>query len=111
MALQGATALLPPGAPQQEAQQIENKHGGLGEGAEERFVVVLPLEDVLERRSAEKRSGWYVLVYWYCSGFQSVFKLKLVTVVSSDEATQMTSTSNRITTPRAMRRRWAAALP
>lgn len=43
-------ALLPPGPPQQEAQQVQDKHGGLGEGAEERLVVLLPLEYVLERR-------------------------------------------------------------
>ncbi len=45
---QSAGALLPPGPPQQEAQQIEHKHGGLGECAEEGFVVLLSFEDVLQ---------------------------------------------------------------
>lgn len=36
---------------------------------------------------------------------------KVLTEVSSDEATQMTSTSRSITTPRAIRLRWAAELP
>lgn len=44
---QGASALLPPGPPQQETQQVQHKHGGLGECAEEGFVVLLSLEDVL----------------------------------------------------------------
>lgn len=42
-----AGALLPPGTPQQETQQVQHKHGGLGERAEEGFVVLLPLENVL----------------------------------------------------------------
>lgn len=45
--LDGAGALLPPGPPQQETQQVEHEHGGLGESAEEGLVVVLSLEDVL----------------------------------------------------------------
>ena len=36
---------------------------------------------------------------------------KVLTEVSSEEATQMTSTSRSITTPRAIRLRWAAELP
>lgn len=50
-AFQGAGALLPPGPPQQEAQQVQHKHGGLGECAEEGFVVVLSLENVLREES------------------------------------------------------------
>lgn len=53
---QSASALLPPGPPQQEAQQIEYKHGGLGECAEEGFVVLLSLENVLWEESTG-RSG------------------------------------------------------
>lgn len=36
---------------------------------------------------------------------------KVLTEVSSEEATQMTSTSRSITTPRAIRLRWVATLP
>lgn len=53
--LDGAGALLPPGPPQQETQQVEHEHGGLGEGAKEGLVVVLPLEDVLRAREATRR--------------------------------------------------------
>lgn len=49
--LQRAGALLPPGTPQQETQQIQHKHGGLGEGAEEGLVVFLLLENVLKVES------------------------------------------------------------
>lgn len=49
--LQRAGALLPPGTPQQETQQIQHKHGGLGEGAEEGLVVFLLLENVLKAES------------------------------------------------------------
>lgn len=52
-AFQRAGALLPPGPPQQEAQQIQDKHGGLGECAEEGFVVLLPSENVLQKESRE----------------------------------------------------------
>lgn len=52
-AFQSAGALLPPGPPQQEAQQIQHKHGGLGERAEEGFVVLLPLEDVLQEEEPQ----------------------------------------------------------
>lgn len=51
---QRAGTSLPPWAPQQEAEQVENKHGGSGEGAEEGFVVVLLLEDVLEREDTQR---------------------------------------------------------
>lgn len=50
-AFQSASALLPPRPPQQETQQIEYKHGGLGECAEEGFVVLLPLENILQEES------------------------------------------------------------
>lgn len=50
-ALQRAGALLPPGTPEEETQQIQHKHGGLGEGAEEGFVVLLLLENVLKEES------------------------------------------------------------
>lgn len=50
-AFESASALLPPGPPQQETQQIQHKHGGLGECAEEGFVVLLSLENVLRGES------------------------------------------------------------
>ena len=54
-AFQGAGALLPPGPPQQEAQQVQHEHGGLRERAEERLVVVLSLENVLREESTGGR--------------------------------------------------------
>lgn len=54
--LQRAGALLPPGTPQQETQQIQHKHGGLGKGAEEGFVVFLLLENVLKEESTGRSS-------------------------------------------------------
>lgn len=54
--LQRAGALLPPGTPEQETQQIQHKHGGLGEGAEEGFVVFLLLENVLKEESTGRSS-------------------------------------------------------
>lgn len=56
-AFQAAGALLPPGPPQQEAQQIQHKHGGLGEGAEEGLVVVLLLENVLQEKQSDAVSS------------------------------------------------------
>lgn len=50
-AFQRAGALLPPRPPQQETKQVEHKHGGLGERAEEGFVVLLSLENVLKEES------------------------------------------------------------
>lgn len=50
-AFQSASALLPPRSPQQETQQIEHKHGGLGECAEKGFVVLLSLENVLREEA------------------------------------------------------------
>lgn len=50
-AFQRPGALLPPGPPQQETQQVEHEHGGLGERAEEGLVVLLPLENVLREES------------------------------------------------------------
>lgn len=55
-ALHRAGALLPPGTPQQETQQIQHKHGGLSERAEEGFVVLLPLENVLWEEQED--AGW-----------------------------------------------------
>lgn len=53
-AFQGARALLPPWPPQQEAQQVQHEHGRLGEGAEEGLVIVLSLENVLQKELFHK---------------------------------------------------------
>lgn len=59
-AFQGARALLPPRPPQQEAQQVQHEHGRLGEGAEEGLVIVLSLENVLQKELFHKLNfkGW-----------------------------------------------------
>lgn len=49
-AFQSAGAPLPPWPPQQEPQQIQDEHGGLGERAEKGLVVLLTLEDVLQKK-------------------------------------------------------------
>lgn len=70
-ALQSASALLPPGPPQQETQQIQDKHGGLGERAEEGFVVLLSLENVLWEEST---GGSCNSLFWLtkmCCGLES----------------------------------------
>lgn len=57
--LETARALLPPWPPQQEPQQVQHKHGGLGECAEEGLVVLLPLEYVL----GKNRENTHGLLY------------------------------------------------
>lgn len=52
-AFERAGTLLPPGPPQQEPQQVEHKHGRLGEGAEEGLVVLLLPENVLRPSGRE----------------------------------------------------------
>lgn len=76
-----ARALLPPWPPQQEPQQIQHKHGGLGERAEEGLIVLLPLEYVLGENRGEK-SMTYCSNVWHVKLIQCRLKNKIIRVKS-----------------------------